>query len=192
MLVLGEAVLMTPAKLNEILQSDFKLWEASSTTEDGDTLVKSVLLPHGIGQFELSFTGVTNGASRKAAMEVWGATIRDAVDNAVGDEAVTARAAQAAALAGAPTDTIYAGRGASTRGPEKVSDKETVPAHESLVIPSGDTISDLIDGVRTRIADNKKALDRDSRELRALLAFKEALDYEDITEVPTDSADATS
>ena len=177
--------------LRAILQSDFKLWENAETEVDGTAVIKTIDLPYNIGPFTLRFEGVDSGSKTRAAAEMWGASVRAEVDSQIGEESVTSRAAQKAALALPPTDIYHGGDGDGEAKSGQVPDEETVPTYGQDALTTGDDIVDRLVRIRARIAGNKKALDRDSRELRALEAFKEVLDG-DQTEVPTDSLDATS
>ena len=174
--------MITPRELNQMVQSDNKLWENAETIDTGNgTLTKTLFLPHGIGQFSLTFEGVHDAAGRRNASGVWGESVRYAVEEAIGDEAVSSRAAQAAALAGTDTSRILSSDGSNTLRSEPVPSQEAIPtlgeAPTSGATPSDRlhelvayraTLEDLITEAHKRL----KGLDR---EVKALEAYKEIM-----------------
>lgn len=179
---------MTPSELNSIIQSDFKLWEKADTVQDGGTITKRLVLPHGIGDFQISFEGVNNAEGRRNAAAVWGDAVRNEVDNKIGDESVTARAAQRAAQAGEDTSR-YTGPGEPDKddaGPEEVSAKDSVQTHGEVATFSTDP-SDRYDELvryRGQLADKIKGLDI---EIKALGAYMEVLNAQEDSETQASS-----
>jgi len=90
---------MTEQELQAILQSDMKLWDAAETTEAGNTIVKTLNLPYGIGRKEVTLEGLDNASARRSALESFGNYIRGVIEDKIGEESVTARAIQKAARA---------------------------------------------------------------------------------------------
>ncbi len=107
---------LNEVELREIVQSDMKLWEKSDTQVDGTSVTKTLTLPYGIGDFSITFEGVHDAKTKRGAVEYWGEAVREAVNDVISDEAVEARAAQAAA------------RNSERDG---ASDAESVPATDS-------------------------------------------------------------
>jgi len=186
---------MNAVELNEILQSDMKLWDiAEKTTNDKGQLIVKTELPHGIGEFVITFEGVTNGLKRRAAAEQWAANIRGAIDEAVGDEAVTARAEQAAARAGGDAGELSPATGNDRDGSTPIPDSASVQAHEEHADPVGEDIPSRyarLSGEHAALIARQRVIER---ELKALTAYMEVINAqsEDTEEVVTASLDATT
>ena len=168
---------MTIDELRAILQSDFSLWEQSQTLdEDEKGLTKTVMLPYNIGQFTIRFEGINNAETRRGAVAAWGDSIRDAVETAIGEESVSARAAQKAARA-SYDDGGDGGLGSPDTHDareEAVVEKEAVQASISpptLSAEPSDRLNELI-GFRNDLTKRIKGLDL---EIKALTAYVEVL-----------------
>jgi hypothetical protein len=167
---------MNETELRSILHSDFKLWARADTEEDGSTLTKTIELPYNIGTFTLSFKGINNAEGRRNAAGIWGVSIREAVENAIGEESVTARAAQRAAQV-SEDDGTHGGLGQpdpNVPKGEATSLTEAVPALSPLAEISTDPSSRLDELRRARDGHRKaaKALDL---EISALTAYMEVM-----------------
>lgn len=177
---------MNERDLRGILQSDFQLWERSETVEDGGMVTKIISLPHGIGDFRLTFEGINNAQGRLSAVGIWGQSIRDAVNDAVGDEAVSARAAQKAARVG-PDDGNYGGLSESDpydAGAVPVPAQETVSPLSEPATLSTDT-SNRIDELRRFRVECAKRIKGLDLEIKALSAYLEVMNaQQDTTETP--------
>lgn len=91
---------MNESELNEILQSDMRLWESAAhmkETKDSVTMVMD--LPHGIGVTEVTLEGLTDATKRRDAVSAFGNHIRNIVENKIGDDAITSQAEYKRALA---------------------------------------------------------------------------------------------
>lgn len=83
-----------------IMQSDFKLWEAATETAISPGVVeKTINLPWGIGDVTVRLEGMNDAGKRRQAVGAYGEHIRSLIDDRINDEAVTARAKAAAAKA---------------------------------------------------------------------------------------------
>ena len=77
---------MTEQELQQILNSDMKLWELAETIEASDNAVTKVLdLPYGIGITEVTLEGLSDGSKRREACGSFGEYIRGLVNTAIGD-----------------------------------------------------------------------------------------------------------
>lgn len=178
---------LTKEQLNNILHSDMKLWETAATEQKGNTITKSLLLPHGIGEMRVEFTGVDNGLKRRSAVEQWGLMVRDQVKNAIADESVTARAQQAAAIRASEAEYEGVERSDSGHGTEDqpvelrdntaVQEKASagsVQAHaqsaQEDTRPEGTDFTARAEWLRERIGEGERQLRGWRRELKALEA----------------------
>lgn len=91
---------MNEQELNSILQSDMALWENASTEpSESGSITKVIDLPYGIGRTEVTLGGMDNAIGKRAALSAFGDYIRELIRDRTDDEAVEARAKQAAARA---------------------------------------------------------------------------------------------
>ena len=181
---------MDAIELNMILQSDMKLWEMAdrlTTTKQGQLVVKTEL-PHGIGEFVITFEGVTDGIKRRAAAEEWGANVRAAVDEAIGEESVTARAQQAAARVGRDTDQLHDVTGYDPEGPETVPDGPPVQAYEEAPDSAGESIASRYDRLKREAEYHLTRTREIAVELKALAAYMEVMNAIEVPEATTDDA----
>lgn len=168
---------MDARTLRNILNSDFKLWEQAHTAEDGAVITKSLDLPYGIGVLQQSFEGVNNAEGRRNAAVIWGEIVREAVDDAIGEESVSARAAQASSRVspddggdGGPSipNPYYAGEEALfAEGPVQTLGEATEGS-----ATAGSRLNDLR-RQRSEYARRIRGLDL---EIKALQAYVEVID----------------
>ena len=178
---------MSPSELLEIIQSDFKLWENSETEVVGDTIKKTIHLPHGIGEFSISFGGITNATGRRNAAAMWGESIREEVDNAIGDEAVTARAAQRAAYS-SEDDGAHGGPSEPNQDVPKgeaILDEEAIQALGKPTTFSTDP-SCRLDELRAARDGHKEAASALDLEIKALTAYMEVMNADTKTDAPAE------
>jgi hypothetical protein len=189
---------LNEVELREIIQSDFKLWEMSETKVEGTNIVKTITLPHGIGEFSLTFEGVHDAKSRRGAVEYWGAAIRDAVDNVISDEAVEARAAQALARnrerdSVADDRPVRSGDTAGVDGPETKVDQAPDKGPEetfTLIGASPADIAGRLDAIRGEQQRLRERLIELEQEGRGLVAYLEAIGGldDEVSESTTEAA----
>lgn len=101
----------------DIMNSDFKLWEAATETPIAQGVVeKTIDLPWGIGPVTVRMEGMNDAAKRREAVGAYGEYIRNLIDDRINDESVTARAKAAAAK----TEPVDSEDGDGVGGPERV------------------------------------------------------------------------
>ena len=177
---------LTDVEVYAMMQSDMKLWESATTEHKGSTITKAVILPFGIGEFRVNFEGVDNGIKRRAAAEQWGAMVRERVKDRVGDESVTARAQQAAALRQSEGEaeglgSSDNGHGTGDSAPVGLQDQSAVlPAASAFPVqahggpaqddqgPQGTDFAARAEWLRGRIGEGERQLKGWRRELKAL------------------------
>lgn len=177
---------LTQDEVYAIMQSDIQLWERATTTADGNSITKRLILPFGIGEVAVEFQGVDSGVKRRAAAEQWGAIVRDRVKERIDDESITQRARIAAATGDdeeQPESVGQAdsGHSDSDTSSERLRDKSAVPeesaegsvqAHAEHVEedqgPSGTDFAARAEWLRTRIGNYEARIKEWRRELRAL------------------------
>jgi len=175
---------MTEQELNEVLQSDMKLWETAETTMDGDTVTKMLDLPYGIGEYIVTIEGVTDAEKRRAAVTGFAESVRDVVRDKIDDDAITARAQQAAARASEATDSLLVEGGIGSIRSEKISDSQTVQAHVPEAYETGKGGANTVDGLRARIEATEAAITLWRKELKALEAYEEIMNAPEIQSTP--------
>lgn len=167
----------------DIMNSDFKLWEkAESEDLGGGKVVKTLTLPWGIGEVKVTLEGMTDADKRRQAVAGYGNYIRDLINEATADEAIEARARQAAALA-KPADS---GGSPIIGGEQRVRDAavqeethevagETHEHHAKEPVSIGETlaarrleIEDELDFYRGRLEAAEREVARLSRDLRSV------------------------
>ena len=165
---------MNEEQLREILQSDFKLWEAASTTmvgADADRLVKEIDLPYDIGLFSVTFEGVKDATSRRDAVAQFAATVRNEIDNRIGEAAVTARAAQRPSRVGSVYGELSGIDGECAGRAEAIPDTEAVPTSGANPFASGDDPVARLDALREEFGVCVARTTVIRREVRALEAY---------------------
>ena len=174
---------MNAEELREIYQSDFKLWERANTEEDGIVITKSLHLPYGIGEFTLGFEGVKDAAGRRNAAGVWGQAVRDAIDDAIGEDSVTARAAQKAPRV-SEGDGGHGGLGQPNpydAGQEEVPEKEAIPSFSGAA--AGSTAAgDRLDALRRERDGCAKRIKGLDIEIKALQAYVEVMNAQEVSD----------
>ena len=91
---------MEVIEILDIMNSDFKLWEAAEDEDVGPGKVnKTINLPWGIGEVTVTREGMNDAGKRRAAVGAYGEHIRGLIRDRTSDESVEARAKQAAARA---------------------------------------------------------------------------------------------
>ena len=82
----------------DIMNSDYKLWQAAVDNDVGGGRVeKTITLPWGIGEYKVTLEGMNDAGKRREAVGQYGQHIRDLIDERINDDAVTSRAKAAAA-----------------------------------------------------------------------------------------------
>jgi hypothetical protein len=184
---------MDVQELSGILQSDMALWDrAEKSTNDKGQLVVKTELPHGIGEFVITFEGVTNAIQRRAAAEQWAANIRAAISDIISEESVTARAQQALARTGGDSDQLHALSGFDREFAKEIPDGPTVQTHEEQVDALGQDPASRLAGLR-RLCDQYTLNIRSMRrEIEALTAYVEVMNADkENEECDTSGVEAT-
>jgi hypothetical protein len=168
---------MNEKELRAILHSDMKLWD-SAEEKDGERFIE---LPYGIGRVGVSLEGIDNGQKRAAAVGSFGEYIRGRVNDAIGDESVTARAKQDAAKASYDAGQLPVeqsndsspGRvgGVSDQVQEAANKEAMATPNELGVNPEGMALRAA--WVRGTIEETAANLDALRRELEGLEAYLE-------------------
>jgi len=84
----------------DIMNSDYKLWQAAEDTDlGGGRVEKAITLPWGIGEYKVTLEGMKDAGKRRDAVGQYGQHIRDLIDERINDEAITSRAKAASARA---------------------------------------------------------------------------------------------
>lgn len=172
------------------MNSDHRLWEKAETKDLGGGRIEKVLtLPWGIGETRVTLEGMTDAGKRRAAVSGYGEYIRGVIEEAISDDAVTARAEQAAARAKQDDsgDSIILGgeqRVRDTPVPEEV-DAPADQAHQGdAPIPLGfreTLIARRIDISSQRNEHERRVRELD-KELRAINSAIESLEEDDLEE----------
>lgn len=119
---------MTPLSVLDaldLMQSDMKLWDHAEKEIVGEGRMALTLnLPWGIGQHTVTLEGLSNAQGKRNAVGAYGEHIRAVIKERIDDEAVTARARQAAARR-EPVDSTDS---TSSSGAEPVQDQQAVQA----------------------------------------------------------------
>jgi len=188
---------MNAEQLRAILQSDFKLWEAATSKDESPTSVTKVIdLPYNIGITTVTLEGMDDANKRRSALAGFGDYIRGLVDNAVGEESITARARQKAARDGDRDGGQSDGGGSHTsrRGrtfpikAEEILDPEAMASPDATAFGPED-MAFRAEFLRTNILGLLEELDDNQRELRGLEAFLEVYNASTHKKTPsTDSA----
>ena len=178
---------MNEREIMGIMQSDMQLWEQAVTTDEGEGVITKTLdLPWGIGPFNVTLEGMTNAEKRRAAVASFGETIRAAINDKIGDEAITARANQAVATVRAAGGVDY-----NDQVVQPYNDPVVQPSAQ-VVLPTANDILDRINEIKDYIAYTKKALTLEERELRALVAFRDALGLESLPDAEPETSEDSS
>ena len=184
-------ITLTEADVQAIMQSDMKLWETADTTEPSPgTIVKSMHLPFGIGECNTTLEGLTDAIKKRAAVAQYGEYIRSLIKDRTDDEAIEARAKQAAArteerdsrdsiLVDSGGVPVSSGQEAVESGSE---DAYVEDAEDDATF--GEALAVKRATLRERIGRTEANLARWRRECKALDAALAALEEDD---APTDS-----
>ena len=157
---------MNESELNDALNSDMRLWDAAAKTDDGQDSISLLLdLPYGIGETSVTLQGLDNAEKRRDAIGVYGNYIRNLIENKVGDDAITSKAAYQRALAEPVQEDV-------------VVASQAVVANPILAGPAAveERLKEVV-GLILELVDQNKEL---TRELLGLQAYMEA------THAPTD------
>ena len=165
---------MNENELNAILHSDMKLWEAAEDVPSASGITKKLELPYGIGPFEITFEGISNAEERRAALVTWGVHVRGAIEEAVGDEAVTARAAQSPARLREEASRDVGG--ANTDGVRNQVPQAS--GQEAVATPNVFALGP--EAVRDRVDEINSTIRRLRAELAGLNAYLEVMDAQPI------------
>ena len=182
---------LTVEEIQSIMQSDMKLWETADTEQPTPTsITKSLNLPYGIGETSVTLEGLTDAGSKKGAVAGYGDYIRNLIRDRTDDEAVEARAKQAAARAeqadienGVYVGTAGVPSASLTQAPVQgaaQAHQEDAGEHAGI----GATLIAQRAELRGRVNKAQANLATWRRELNALEAACAALEVDD---APTDS-----
>lgn len=176
----------------DIMNSDFKLWEAATEKPLGAGVVeKTINLPWGIGETTVTLEGMNDSNKRRAAVGAYGEYIRGLINERTNDEAIESRARQAAAKAEQDDsgDSVGVDKGQPVRGgsdgaslPPK-TDARPSDTYEEDVADDADLRETLLARrakVDERIGRLTEQLDTACRDLRGLDAALSAME-EDLT-----------
>jgi hypothetical protein len=166
----------------DIMQSDNKLWELAEKQDNSEGGITLTLrgIPWGIGDVEVNMEGLEDAGKRRQAVGAFAGYIREVIDEKIDDEAVEARAAQAAALASPdPSELLVdvgehqGARGVGGKGEpvQTMAREETVPSFEQPTTGQTDPavrLSVLRDGVQRAQSYIASA----STEIKALEAYE--------------------
>ena len=172
---------MNEEALREILQSDFKLWEAASTNllaGASNRLVKEIDLPYDIGPFSVTFEGVKDAASRRDAVAEFAATVRNEIDNRIGEAAVTARAAQRPSRVGSITSELHGPDGPHPFVSEAMAGPKAIPAYGQGSFTISDDPVTRLDELREEYGVCTARATAIKREIRALEAYVQVMEEE--------------
>lgn len=132
-------ITLTEIEALSIMSSDMKLWEIAETKEpEPGVLVKRLALPWGIGETEIRLEGITDAIKRRGAVQQYADYIRNLIKDKTDDEAVEARAKQAAARL-EPLDSGGSILTSSGRVPSEGVEEAFVPG-------TGDIYQDNVEG----------------------------------------------
>ena len=175
---------MTEEEIMSILGADMKLWERAETKQTANGLVKSLFLPFGIGQVDVTLEGVNDAVGRRSAVQAFGEYIRSRVKEATDDDIITAKAQEHAARVREERSRELVLPRNDKQREAAVASSETVPAFDGL-IDLGEGLSDRIAAIEFRIVACERQLAKDRRELKAYKAMQKVL--EESEDVATDS-----
>lgn len=178
----------------DCMNSDYKLWEkAESKDLGGGRVEKTLHLPWGIGEVSVTLEGMSDAGKRRAAVSGYGEYIRGVVNEAISDEAVSARAKQAAARVEQrdSEDSVIVGGGTRVRDAavQAPTDAEAGEAHEGnatkpvglreTLLARRSEIEDEAEFYVRRKAECERELKRLARDSRAVEAGIDALGDDD-------------
>ena len=177
---------MNEQELNQILQSDIKLWElAEETSTVPGVYEKTLDLPYGIGPTMVRLENIDDAIKKRGAVAAFGEHIRSLIKDRTDDEAVTARAQQAAAKAEQRDieNGIYVGaQGVSDTPTPSASLPGTGSPHQGNAegyAGIGDALTAQRAELRERVNRARSDLAVWTRELKALDAACAALEEDD-------------
>jgi hypothetical protein len=152
------------------MQSDENMWNMAEISQEDGRTVRIVQVPFGVGPIGVAYEEGDVNQRRSAHAEL-GAQIRAAVEDKIGEDAVTARAEQAAAKASYDADNILVDSG----GDNRASGVGVIASGPEAVARRRGWVQDEIE----RVAKNLDAL---RGELRGLDAYVEVMNAQEDTE----------
>lgn len=176
---------MTQSEWLSIMHHDVRLWDMAEKEEvKGGMKLTMRDMPWGIGDAEVTLEGVSDANERRNAVGTYGAYIRGLIDNEIDDEAVEARATQAAAFASEDADKHALGLERNTgaggvegtqQAVQAVAGAEAVPTFMQSVSVSTDPAARLSE-LRAGVGDARDYITATSREIEALEAYVAVMD----------------
>jgi hypothetical protein len=176
-----------------MLNHDMKLWdmaEESPGANPGEITKTLRGIPWGIGELEVTLSGITSADARRSAIATFADYVRGGIDERINDEAVEARAAQAAALAREDTGDIPVDVGGNTGSGEvatRTGEVQEAPREGAVqtlgVPPRGDAdpaarlleLRGYIDDTEGLVAEARAGIAAARKEIKALNAYMEVL-----------------
>ncbi len=157
-----------------MMESDSKLWETAETSAEGDKVVKTIDIPWGIGKTTVTLEGIGNVNGRRAAFSSFGEYIRGLVNDRISDDAITARAEQAAEKVSETSDRFIAIAGTSPVTTEEAFNKNPIPSFDEVGLQDQDPATRLTK--LRRGCDLARAyIDDTTTEIKALEAYMEII-----------------
>lgn len=168
---------MTEQELQDILQSDMRLWETAGTKDNtGESVTKVMDLPYDIGLTEVTLQGLTDAGKRRDAVSSFGNYVRSLVDEKVGEAAELER--EAKALQKAAMAEPVAGEWVPI-------DVEGASLLKPFLTP--DTVKERLQQVVSELLELKDREIALTLELNGLSAYMEAYDGTEVGHKPEDS-----
>lgn len=176
---------MNKTDWTDVMQHDVRLWDMAEHKDNPDGTITKTLrnMPWGIGDLEVTLEGLDNAIKRREAVGSFANYVRDVIDERINDEAVEARATQAAALASPDPSELSVdvgpNRGAAGVGREReevspVANQEAVPAFEQPTNRTADPAHRLSE-LRTGVEGARAYIATASTEIKALEAYMEII-----------------
>jgi hypothetical protein len=178
---------MNEQELNAIMQHDLKLWDSAVVELDKSGVMSRTLdLPHGIGPYTIIVGKYNdfNAMQRRDAVGQFGEAVRAAIKDRIDDEAVTARAQQAAARAMPPADPVPPLNRSNTGRSGEVPAEAPVPSFEEAVF-TREGVTRQLHARRQRFAELNQQLITLEKEIKALTAMEAILN----ADAPEDSSE---
>jgi hypothetical protein len=182
----------------DLMQSDGKLWDMAEKEMDGTNMKLTLRgLPWGIGDAEVTLEGMDNAIAKRNAVGSYAEYIRGLIDEQINDEAITIRAAQAAAFASEdaselPVDErIYTGPGRVEGERTEVQEVASQEAVQAPRLPASgaagpaDRISQLrgfITQAEGVVTDARASIAKAHKEIEALNAYMEVINAQEQTD----------
>lgn len=175
-----------------LMQSDSKLWDYATTTHNKDgSIDKTLQIPWGIGEITVTLEGMDNVQGRRAAFNSFGDYIRGLINDKTSDDAITARAKQAAARVGEKSDSLIDSTGTRPEEPETIFDSETVETYDDPTLQIADPAARLTN-LRRAIDRARKFIDSTETEMKALEAYMEIINASEHKKTPLSDSQAAS